>query len=301
MPSPSLFVEASQPEILRSAQKDESYVNYLRKELTEIIQRLLGNQSPVRAQTVSDLSSILLYYSLTTLLDYQTLGEEYIGLVQVDNTLKAPPSKLARLTAILLQVLGPRAFSHLTDRLSSWLQNPECYPELKPETRETLLALTDVIKNSAFWIGRLNLILFYILGKYYRLSQRAASIHFILTADHLKTGSSRKTFQIIGVTALIHLLLALFMKAHSRIKHQGSLLGTPSVSQSGESQLMTSSSDPSSKCTLCWDQRVNTACTPCGHLFCWGCVLHWLQTKHECPLCRESVQPSRVVPLLNYK
>ena len=57
----------------------------------------IGNQSPVRAQTVSDLSSILLYYSLTSLLDYQTLGEEYIGLVQVDNTLQALPSKLVML------------------------------------------------------------------------------------------------------------------------------------------------------------------------------------------------------------
>jgi Pex2 / Pex12 amino terminal region len=61
----------------------------------------IGNQSPVRAQTVSDLSSILLYYSLTTLLDYQTLGEEYIGLVQVDNTLKALPSKLVMLQYLL--------------------------------------------------------------------------------------------------------------------------------------------------------------------------------------------------------
>lgn len=61
------------------------------------------------------------------------------------------------------------------------------------------------------------------------------------------------------------------------------------------------SSTVTTKCSLCWDERKNTACTPCGHLFCWHCILQWLQTKYECPLCRESVQPSRIVPLLNYE
>lgn len=39
MPS---IVEANQPEILRAAQKDESYINMLRSELADIIQRLFG-------------------------------------------------------------------------------------------------------------------------------------------------------------------------------------------------------------------------------------------------------------------
>ncbi len=39
MPS---IVEANQPEILRAAQKDESYINMLRGELADIIQRLFG-------------------------------------------------------------------------------------------------------------------------------------------------------------------------------------------------------------------------------------------------------------------
>ena len=39
---------------------------------------------------------MLLYYSLTTLLDSQTLGEEYIGLLQVDPSLRRLPSKLVR-------------------------------------------------------------------------------------------------------------------------------------------------------------------------------------------------------------
>ena len=47
----------------------------------------------MKVQVISDISCILLYYSLTTLLENQTLGEEYVGVVQVDPTLKSLPSR----------------------------------------------------------------------------------------------------------------------------------------------------------------------------------------------------------------
>lgn len=38
----AVFVEANPPEILRAAQKDESYINTLKSELADIVQRLFG-------------------------------------------------------------------------------------------------------------------------------------------------------------------------------------------------------------------------------------------------------------------
>lgn len=107
----AVFVEANPPEILRAAQKDESFIAQIRGELSDIVQRLLGkdaaatsysltkfiligNRAWLKYQWISDLSSVFLYYSLTTLLDNQTLGEEYVGLLQVDSSLRAIPSKL---------------------------------------------------------------------------------------------------------------------------------------------------------------------------------------------------------------
>ncbi|KAI9559269.1 hypothetical protein GHT06_016058 [Daphnia sinensis] len=299
----SVFVEANPPEILRASQKDESYINTIKSELADIVQRLFGNQTWLKVQWLSDLSCVFLYYTLTTLLDNQTLGEEYVGLIQVNSTLRALPSKLTRLTAITLQVLGPRLFSQVIKRLDTWLRNPEHIPDLTPKARDYILLLIELVQSSNFWVGRLNLVLFYMYGKYYRLSQRMAKIHYVFTTDYLKTENYNPTFKLIGQMALTHLALLLLMNSVTKWKN------TSTVQQSSAIMTVDSSNEnfggatasTVAKCSLCWDSRKNTACTPCGHLFCWHCILQWLQTKHECPLCRESVQPSRIVPLLNYE
>jgi hypothetical protein len=40
----AVFVEANPPEILRASQKDESYINTIKNELADIVQRLFGKQ-----------------------------------------------------------------------------------------------------------------------------------------------------------------------------------------------------------------------------------------------------------------
>ena len=52
-----------------------------------------GNQTWLKVQLMSDVACIFVYYGLTTLLDNQTLGEEYVGLLQVDSSLRSLPTK----------------------------------------------------------------------------------------------------------------------------------------------------------------------------------------------------------------
>lgn len=51
------------------------------------------------------------------------------------------------------------------------------------------------------------------------------------------------------------------------------------------------------KCTLCLEPFKDPSVTTCGHVFCWACVRDWVREKPECPLCRQSVQASKILPL----
>ena len=51
------------------------------------------------------------------------------------------------------------------------------------------------------------------------------------------------------------------------------------------------------KCTLCLEAFKDPSVTTCGHVFCWTCVQDWVKEKAECPLCRQSVLPQKILPL----
>jgi len=123
-------------------------------------------------------------------------------------------------------------------------------------------------------------------------------IHYVFTLNYADSGNYNSTFRLIGITGLAHLTLLLISNLVSKWKGSEAKNGFTNTSQVSAGSAQTESK---AKCSLCWDQRKNTACTPCGHLFCWLCILQWLQTKEECPLCRENVQPSRIVPLFNFE
>ncbi|MCO5564473.1 hypothetical protein L7F22_018134 [Adiantum nelumboides] len=69
------------------------------------------------------------------------------------------------------------------------------------------------------------------------------------------------------------------------------------------SQHTTSSSTPNFDCGICLDVCYDPVVTMCGHLFCWPCLYHWLSlhsVSQECPICKNHVQQSRVIPLYGH-
>ncbi len=44
------------------------------------------------------------------------------------------------------------------------------------------------------------------------------------------------------------------------------------------------------ECSVCLDTATNPCVSPCGHLFCWGCIHPWLDGgKNSCPVCKAHI------------
>jgi hypothetical protein len=53
-------------------------------------------------------------------------------------------------------------------------------------------------------------------------------------------------------------------------------------------------------CGVCLCRTKDTAATTCGHVFCWGCILGYVQVKRECPTCRTACSPSELLRLFQF-
>ncbi|XP_028663299.1 peroxisome biogenesis factor 10 [Erpetoichthys calabaricus] len=324
------FLPANEPQLIRSSQKDEYYLNTLRNNASEAFQILSGSKKWLEWRKEIELLADIAYYCLTNFGGYQTLGEEYVSIVQVDSSARKVPSTLRRGSLIFFHTFVPylldKIFLHLEHELQTEHNRPQTFQsntlrrfhqlyffrdwmqksvnKLTEEQKKSTLRLVVFLKQAVTFVHRLHVAIFYLNGTFYHIGKRITGIKYVRIAGVSSSDqAARASYRLLGVVSVLQLALTVALQINNfrhRWRARQEWKQHRNLTSTGASFLVTSASRIS-RCSLCLEERRHATTTPCGHLFCWECITEWCNTKAECPLCREKFQPSRLVYLRNYR
>lgn len=133
---------------------------------------------------------------------YQTLGEEYVDVIQVDPSKRRIPSRTRRLTLVLFHTFVPYALDKLLvcleheleaeewdsqrDTALSW--SPMLYVKawiqrvvrmLNSQQRKSLKPVVFAVQQGITILHRVHVALFYISGAFYHLAKRTSGVSYV--------------------------------------------------------------------------------------------------------------------------
>lgn len=297
------YANARQPEILRTVQKDVIYTAQIGQNMSEIL-RFTNNKLWIKYNHVCNLIAELAYHGFASWNNLQTLGEEYTGIIQIDNQYITLPNKFLQLTAILLEFGGERLFLQLMKTVENEIRRNQ---EILPDAREKLINCCQFIVHAVPYVQAMHRTWFYFMGGKYQIARRITGLNYVLIRYWLNVNHSMYGYTVLGVISSMQLVFAFLANLKQILNKKREVekaadkktIDNKRQRASSSNTNRTGNSSNRVKCILCLEERKDTCTTVCGHLFCWFCILDWLDQKEECPVCREPIKKSTVVYLKN--
>lgn len=176
-------------------------------------------------------------------------------------------------------------------------------------------------------IYALSIATFYFTGSYYHLSKRLWRLRYVFTKK-IEDDEQRIGYEVLGVLLVLQIAVQGFLHVRklSMDMSEGKEEDQPAEARADSGGVIASIQNPIAmpllpastprydlaenpgavawmptgqqrKCTLCLEVFKDPSVTTCGHVFCWVCVRDWVREKPECPLCRQDLLLSKVLPL----
>lgn len=130
----------------------------------------------------------------------------------------------------------------------------------------------------------IHMAVFYLYGVYYLFSKRLMRVQYSLIRKRVP-GMQDVGYEILAILILTQMLFTYVSPLKPKEDVRRDIDAQPIAVRSEH------------KCILCLEQLFYPACTPCGHVFCWHCIMEWCTTKNECPLCRQDVAHQEIYPV----